>query len=209
MAGAPRRKPFLVGLTGGIASGKSTVSDLFAALGVEVIDADVIAREVVAPGSAALEAIRARFGAEVLESAGALRREALRARIFAQPEERRWLEALLHPLIRGETMRRIEASQAPYVILAVPLLLESGEYDYVDRVLVVDLEPALQLERAMRRDHSDEGNIRRIMAAQLPRERRLAQADDVIHNDDSLLALREKVRALHEFYSEQAHHQAG
>ncbi|MCB1624308.1 MAG: dephospho-CoA kinase [Pseudomonadales bacterium] len=189
-----------IGLTGGIASGKSTVANLFAALGVPLIDTDVLAREVVAPGTAGLRAIVEHFDASVLNSDGSLDRAALRARVFADPQERRWLEALTHPAIRALMEMRAAAAGGPYQIIAIPLLAETGRDDRVDRVLVVDCDPALQIARLQARDGSTLQEASRILAAQASREQRLAIADDVITNDGGIARLRDQVEVLHRRY---------
>ena len=176
-----------LGLTGGIGSGKSAAAEHFAQLGITCVDADQAARWVVEPGRPALAEIAGHFSPAVLQPDGSLDRAALRAAIFADPAERRWLEALLHPLIRQE-------------ILVAPLLFESGQRALVRRGLVIDAPEALQLERAMRRDGVEEAQVRAILAAQLPRAERLAKADDVICNDGDLAALHAEVERLHSFY---------
>jgi len=192
---------YRVGLTGGIASGKTTVSRLFAALGVPVIDSDELAREVVAPGTAGLAALVARFGTGVLQADGGLDRRALRDQVFADPAARRDLEAITHPAIRAEMDRRSASAGGPYQVLAIPLLVEGGAArGRVDRVLVVDCPEALQVRRVMARDHSTEAQARAVLAAQASRAARLAVADDVIVNDGDLAALRDRVEALHAGY---------
>jgi len=191
---------YRVGLTGGIASGKSRVADLFAALGVPVIDADVIAREVVAVNTPGLTAIRERFGEGVLAADGSLDRRRLRSVVFADPSARAALEAITHPLIR-ERMRELNAAaRGPYVINTIPLLAEGRRASEFDRVLVIDCPERLQLERVMARDGIDETAARAILAAQTSRAARLAIADDVIINDGNIDALQSKVRELHERY---------
>jgi len=192
--------PLRVALTGGIASGKSTVAGLFAALGVPVIDTDVVAREVVAPGSPGLAAVTARFGAQILDAAGALDRARLRDIVFADPQARRDLEALLHPLIQARTAERSRAAGGDYQLIAVPLLVETGTAGDYDRVLVVDCEPATQIARLMLRDRAPEAQARAILAAQATREERLSQADDVITNTADLPALARQVETLHQRY---------
>ncbi len=192
--------PYRVGLTGGIASGKTTVSNLFAALGVPVIDSDEIARAVVAPGEPALQAIARRFGAEVLQADGSLDRRRLRSLAFADPAARRDLEAITHPAIRAEMDRRSAAAGGDYQVLAIPLLVEGGGRGRVDRVLVVDCPEDLQLRRVMARDGSSAPEARAMIAAQASRAARLAVADDVILNDGDLGALREQVQRLHAQY---------
>jgi dephospho-CoA kinase len=198
MAAAPT--PYRIGLTGGIASGKTTVSDLFASRGVPVIDSDVIARDVVAPGQPALQAIVARFGPQVLQADGSLDRRQLRTRVFADPAARRDLEAITHPAIRAEMDRRSALAGGEYQILAIPLLVEGGGRGRVARVLVVDCPESLQLQRLMARDGTGEAQARAMIAAQASREARLAVADDVIVNDGDLERLRERVGILDSQY---------
>jgi dephospho-CoA kinase len=197
-------RTYRVGLTGGIASGKSTVANLFAALGVSVIDTDVLAREVVAPGSAGLDAIVQHFGPDILLADGTLDRAKLRARVFSAPDARRWLEQLTHPLIRQLMEQRCEAAGGPYQIVAIPLLTETGRDRRVDRVLVVDCDPATQIRRLQARDGATQEAATRILAAQATREQRLAIADDVIANDGDIGRLREQVEPLHAQYLELA-----
>ena len=194
------RGGFRIGLTGGIASGKSTVADLFAALGVPIIDTDLLSREVVAPGSALLRQITDHFSMQVQSSDGTLNRQELRKRIFEDPEQRKWLEALLHPAIRELTDARSEAATGPYVIVAIPLLVETDGAARFDRVLVVDCDPDLQLARLMARDGARREDALRMLGAQAPRAARLAVADDVIHNDGDLASLRDQVAGLHAEY---------
>jgi dephospho-CoA kinase len=193
-------QPFRVALTGGIASGKSTVADLFAALGVPVIDTDVIAREVVEPGQPALAAITAAFGPEVLDAEGRLDRRRMRAQIFADPDARRRLEAILHPAIRAEMERQSRAAGGAYQVLVIPLLAEGGRRDHVDRVLLVDVPEALQVERLMTRDGVSREQAQASLAAQARRTARLALADDVVRNTGHVEDLREQLAALHENY---------
>ncbi|TWI54346.1 dephospho-CoA kinase [Pseudomonas duriflava] len=192
--------PWILGLTGGIGSGKSAAAEHFSTLGIHTVDADQVARWVVEPGRPALEQIAHRFGVDILLPDGRLDRPALRARIFSAPDERRWLEQLLHPLIRQETIRMLGEATSPYAILVSPLLIESGQIQMTQRVLVIDAPEALQLERAIRRDQASEAQIRAIIAAQLARDERLRQADDVIVNNDGLAHLNEQVERLHRFY---------
>ena len=194
------RGGFRIGLTGGIASGKSTVASLFTALGVTVVDTDLLSREVVAPGSALLRQITDHFSMLVLSGDGSLNRQELRKRIFEDPEQRKWLEALLHPAIRELTDARSEAATGPYVIVAIPLLVETDGAARFDRVLVVDCDPDLQLARLMARDGTRREDAVRMLAAQAPRAARLAVADDVIHNDGDLASLRDQVAKLHAEY---------
>jgi len=194
------RGGFRIGLTGGIASGKTTVANLFAALGVPIVDTDLLAREVVAPGSPLLRQITDHFSMQVLSGDGALDRQELRKRIFEDVEQRKWLEALLHPAIRELTDARCAAATGPYVIVAIPLLVETAGQARFDRVLVVDCDPDLQLARLMARDGARRDEALRMLAAQAPRAARLAVADDVIHNDGDLASLRDQVARLHTEY---------
>jgi dephospho-CoA kinase len=190
-----------IGLTGGIASGKTTVARLFAALGIPVIDSDELAREVVAPGTAGLEAIRSRFGPGVIQADGSLDRRALRNVVFSDPQARRDLEAITHPAIRELMDRRSREADGPYQILAIPLLVEGGaRRPGIDRVLVVDCPEELQVRRVMLRDRSSEDGARAVLSAQATRAARLAVADDVIVNDRDVAALRDQVEALDRRY---------
>ena len=198
---------FVVGLTGGIGSGKSAVADLFAARGVVVIDTDAIAHQLTAPGGAAMPAIGAEFGAAVATPEGALDRAAMRGIVFADTSARKRLEAILHPMIRSESERRLASADSPYAILMVPLLVESGDYrKRVNRIAVVDCAENTQIERVMSRNGLARSEIERILAAQATRAERLAAADDVIDNDGPPEGLAERVRALHERYLELAAH---
>ncbi|MBI5042054.1 MAG: dephospho-CoA kinase [Gammaproteobacteria bacterium] len=189
-----------IGLTGGIGSGKSTVAALFAARGVPVIDADVIARELVAPGQPALADIVATFGTDILDANGQLDRARLRARVFNDDAQRQRLEAILHPRIQAVMAERAAAQTTPYVLLVIPLLFEAGQRDLVDRVLVVDVPVAQQGERVAARDHLPVEQIEAIFAAQLNREQRVAGADDIIDNSGDVAALERQVDALHHRY---------
>lgn len=191
---------FKVGLTGGIASGKTRVAEFFAARGVPVIDSDQIAREIVAPGAPALAAIRERFGEGVMAADGNLDRRVLRAIVFADPAARRDLEAITHPAIRARMAELNAQARGPYVINAIPLLTEGGGRRDLDRVLVVDCPEDLQIARVMARDQVDEAGARAVLAAQASRSARLAIADDVIVNDGDLGALEARVASLHERY---------
>lgn len=196
----PADKPLRIGLTGGIASGKSTVADMFAELGVPVIDTDVIAREVVEPGQPALAEIREAFGAGVIAADGTLDRRAMRAIVFDDDAARRRLEAILHPKIGEATREQAEAAGGAYQIVVVPLLIGSSLRGFVDRVLVVDCDEQTQIARLLDRDAESEDQARRMLAAQSSRTDRLAIADDVIVNDGALEATREQVLALHGSY---------
>ncbi|MGZ8216008.1 dephospho-CoA kinase [Methylomagnum sp.] len=185
-----------IGLTGGIGCGKTTVADLFAAKGVPVLDADVISRELVEPGQPALEAIVRRFGPDLLVD-GRLDRTLLRRLIFAQPDARHWLESLIHPLVYETMARRSAGLSGPYCLLVVPLLLETGQRGFVDRLLVVDCPPEIQRRRVKARDGSDDAEVERILSAQLSREDRLAAADDLIENSSDLAFLSAQIDQLH------------
>lgn len=192
--------PLRIGLTGGIASGKSAVADEFAALGVPVIDADVIARELVEPGQPALSRIVEAFGPQVLNASGTLDRRQMRERVFASPDDRRRLEAILHPAVRTELDRRSQTTSGPYVILVIPLLVENDLQSLVDRILVVDVPEETQLRRLCTRDGMDSQQAQKMMAAQATRAARLAVAHDVIENVGTLVELRNGVRQMHEKY---------
>ena len=187
----------IVGITGGIGSGKSAVTQRFERQGITVVDADLAARIIVAPGRPALAAIAEHFGHDILLADGTLDRAALRQRVFADASERRWLERLTHPLIGQEILQQIGASRTPYTILSSPLLLETSQRELVDCVVVVDVPEEIQLRRTVQRDDNDEAQVKRIMAAQMPRDDRLAQADIVIDNARSLAALDSLVEELH------------
>jgi dephospho-CoA kinase len=193
--------PYIVGLTGGIGSGKSTAAQVFEELGVTVIDTDAIAHALTAPGGAAIASIRSAFGAEYITAAGALDRVRMRELVFADAEKKRVLENILHPLIRERSTERVLAARSPYVILAVPLLIESGDYaKRCQRILVVDCPEELQIERVMARSGMDAAQVRAIMATQVTRAARLAAADDVIDNSGDAAQLRREVEALHQRY---------
>ncbi len=194
----------IIGLTGGIGSGKSEVSRRFAALGAPIVDADLIARDVVIKGSSALKAIQQHFGDDILLPDGDLDRARLRHRIFSQPDEKTWLEQLLHPQINQLIRARLQTASAPYAILCSPLLLETSQYQLVDRILVVDTSETLQLERASARDASQHEQIRAIMAAQLSRTERCSKANDIIQNHGDLAELDVQVNKLHNLYLELA-----
>jgi dephospho-CoA kinase len=195
---------FVVGITGGIGSGKTAVSDRFRALGIEIVDADVASREVVKPGMPALDAIRGHFGESVIQPDGALDRAALRQKVFSDPAERQWLERLLHPSINAWIREQLTKATSPYVILVSPIMFETQQHLLTDRVLVVDVPESVQLARTMARDNNSETQVRAIMAAQASREKRLERADDVIVNDGGLETLDREVAALHRKYLELA-----
>jgi len=192
---------FTVGLTGGIGSGKSTVADCFAAHGVPVIDTDAIARDLTAPGGAALDAIRAIWGETVMRADGTLDRTALRRRVFADNAARHQLEAILHPRIRQVVERALATLAAPYALIVIPLLVETGGYrDVLNRVLVVDCPEELQVARVMARSGLAQDEVKAILAVQAGRAERLAAADDVIVNTATPAALRADVARLHQHY---------
>lgn len=195
-------KRYVVGLTGGIGSGKSAAAEIFRALGVEVIDADTIAREVVERGQPALRDIATHFGSDILTAEGNLDRAALRRIVFSNPEHKSWLENLLHPLIAELLQRRLNGTESSYAILESPLLLETEQYKLVKRVLVIDASEQTQLARAIRRDGSDEKIIRSIIASQISRAERVQRADDLVSNEESLEKLKANIEALHSKYME-------
>jgi dephospho-CoA kinase len=197
MAGAS--SPVIIGLTGGIGSGKSTVARMFGDLGVHWVDADVVAREVVEPGTPALAQIAEHFGDSILTGNGALDRAALRDIIFNNPGEREWLEGLLHPVIRQELGRQLrpDTYALPYVMLVSPLLLETDQHTMTERVVVVDVPVEVQVERTMARDNNTLDQVKRIIAAQMPRQKRLSRADDVIQNDRPQQEVALQVATLH------------
>ena len=189
-----------IGLTGGIASGKSTVAQRFTELGIPVIDADESSRRVVARGQSGLKAVVDRFGAGVLTAEGELDRRALRDLIFADLQSRRDLEAILHPLIRADMEQRAAAAVGPYLVMAIPLLVEGGTRDRIDRILVVDADEAMQLQRLVARDNVSLEQAKAILAAQADRASRLQAADDVLVNSGTVRELREAVDRLHQQY---------
>ncbi|QYJ75769.1 dephospho-CoA kinase [Shewanella sp. FJAT-52076] len=191
---------FILGLTGGIGSGKTTVANLFHEHGIGLVDADVIAREVVEPGSAGLKAIEEHFGSGILKADGSLDRAKLREQIFTEESERMWLNNLLHPMIRQTMLLSAINADSDYVILVVPLLFENGLDSLVDRTLVVDISPDLQIQRTAERDNVSEAQIANIIASQISREERLQKADDIIDNRGEIADLREQVNRLHQFY---------
>ena len=188
----------MVGITGGIGSGKSAVTDHLETLGITVVDADKVARVVVEPGTSGLAAITEHFGTDVLLANGGLDRAALRKIVFDNHNERKVLEEITHPRIRDEIIRQLSEASSPYVVLSSPLLLESGQNTLADYVVVVDVPEEVQLKRTMARDDNSEALVNQIMAAQLDRQTRLSRADASIMNDTSLEELYERVEALHE-----------
>lgn len=200
---------YVVAITGGIGSGKTTVANQFAALGIEVVDADLIAREVVEPGTPALTAIASHFGPGILDEQGRLDRRALRERIFSDPAAKSWLNALLHPIIRSEMLRQCAAANSPYCLLVVPLLVENRLTELADRVLVIDVDETTQIERTCRRDGVSLEQAQAILASQASRSERLAMADDVLDNQSGTTeTIRERILALHETYLAFASQQA-
>jgi dephospho-CoA kinase len=191
---------YIIGLTGGIGSGKTAASDYFSTLGITVVDADVCARIVVEPGKPALQAIVEYFGSKVLSSDGSLNRAQLRQIIFSDEAERQWLETLLHPLIFEEMWGQLQNATSPYAILVSPLLVEAGQAIICQRILVVDVPEDIQLARAAARDTNSAEQIKAIMATQTSREMRVAAADDLLLNDSDLAALYKKIDALHQQY---------
>ena len=194
-------RPLLVGLTGGIASGKSAVAEIFAQLGAPVLDTDQIARDVVEPGTPTLAKLVTEFGSDILDGNGRLDRARMRARVFADPEQRKRLEAITHPAIREELAARAQRAEGPYQIHVIPLLVESGRADLYDRVLLVDTSEEAQLKRLMARDNSNLELAKQILAAQASRDDRLDAADDVIVNTGTLQDLQQFVQTLHRNYT--------
>jgi dephospho-CoA kinase len=200
---------FVVGLTGGIGSGKSVVAELFARRGITVVDTDAIAHELTTAGGGAIEAIRESFGSDFITREGALDRARMRALVFGDPQSKRRLERILHPRIRAESTARIAAADSPYAILVVPLLVEAGADDpRYQRVVVVDCDEDVQIERVMRRSHLSADEVRRIMASQVGRQDRLDAADDVVDNSKGIDGLEPQVEKLHRHYLALAQEQA-
>ncbi|MDA8961910.1 dephospho-CoA kinase [Congregibacter sp.] len=193
-----------VGITGGIGSGKSAVTERLQSLGIEVVDADIVAREVVEPGSPALDKIAQHYGDDILAEDGSLNRAALRRIVFADPDERLWLEKLTHPLIGESIARQLATATSPYVVLSSPLLLEGSQRDFVEHIVVVDVPESVQISRTKARDNNSEELVRAIMAAQMSRDSRLAAADTVLDNSGALDALDEQVVSLHKKLLSQA-----
>jgi dephospho-CoA kinase len=197
---SPVSTPWILGLTGGIGSGKSAAAQCFIDLGVHLVDADNAARWVVEPGRPALAQIAEHFGAGVLQADGTLNRSALRELIFKDPQQRVWLEGLLHPLIREEIRQYLARAESAYAILVSPLLLETSQHQMVQRVLVIDVPESVQIERTVMRDKTNEEQVRAILKAQASRDERLRRADDVILNDRDPAWLKSEVERLHHFY---------
>jgi len=191
---------FVVGVTGGIGSGKSAATEHFESLGIEVIDADIASRTIVQAGKPALQAIAERYGPNILLADQTLNRAALREKIFADASERQWLEALTHPLIREEIQSGLSQAKSPYVILSSPLLIESTQAKLCSTILVIDVPEAVQLSRTVARDNNSEEQVRAIIAAQASRERRLLEADKVIVNDQTIEDLQQRVEQQHQQY---------
>ncbi len=190
----------VIGLTGGIGSGKTAATDRFKSHGITIVDADIVSRQIVEPGTLALTKIQEHFGDHVITSDGQLDRRALREIVFSHPEERKWLESLTHPLIGQEIFRQLQASQSPYTLLVSPLLFESGQSRMTNRVVLVDAPVEAQISRTIQRDNTTEAGARAIVEAQMPREQRLSKADDIIVNDQNLEHLYAQVDRLHEQY---------
>ncbi len=189
---------FVVGITGGIGSGKSAVTSFIENRGINIVDADIVARQVVEPGSNALKQIEDHFGPDIISIDGSLDRAALRKIVFKAPEERQWLESLLHPLIRETILEQLTESKSPYAILSSPLLLETNQHELVDHIVVVDVPEETQIQRTTRRDDNSIEQVKAIISAQMPRPERLKHADSVISNDGDLLSLEQKVTKLHQ-----------
>lgn len=191
---------YIVGLTGGIGSGKTTVANLFATLGIELVDADVIARDMVAPGTSALKSIVSQFGGDILFNTGELNRRKLRQRVFNDPQARCWLNNVLHPIIRTQLFEQAKAANSSYVIMVAPLLFENELDSLVNRTLLVDISPELQISRTTTRDNVDAEQVANIINSQMSRELKLNKADDVIDNQGQINGLNEQVKLLHKKY---------
>lgn len=191
----------VIGLTGGIGSGKTAASDYFESLGIIVVDADLASRVVVEKGRPALQQIAKHFGSDFITDSGELNRARLREEIFASPSSKQWLEALLHPLIRDEIQTQLQAAASDYVILVSPLLIETDQYLLTDRVLLIDVPEELQLQRTMDRDSNSADQVKAIMASQASRETRRSKADDIVVNDGSLAQLQDQLEVLHQKYT--------
>lgn len=196
----------VIGVTGGIGSGKSAATDYFATQGIDIVDADVVARQVVAPGESALAAITERFGNTIVDANGELDRAALRAIVFSDEQQKLWLNKLLHPIIRQRILDQLDGASSPYGILVAPLLLENGLERYCQRVLVIDVPEHLQITRTAQRDQVDAEQVSAIIDSQLDRNARLSKADDVVQNDGSLAHLHQQLAELHQRYLKLANH---
>lgn len=194
----------IIGITGGIGSGKTAVSDRFINLGITVIDADIVAREVVEPGTPALSKIHQHFGDDIVNADGTLNRAGLRKLVFSSPADRKWLEELLHPIIRESIVSHLNCADSPYAILTSPLLLETDQHLLCDDVVVVDIAEELQIERSCARDNNSAEQIRKIIAAQMSRQERLDKASHIIDNSGPQAALDEQVDSLHTLFLQQA-----
>ncbi|MBU2885414.1 dephospho-CoA kinase [Gilvimarinus agarilyticus] len=194
------RNPYCVGLTGGIGSGKSAAAAFFAEQGIAIVDADIVAREVVMPGEPALKAIIDHFGEAILTAEQTLNRRKLREIIFQDSTQKAWLEALLHPAIRQRIIEQLACAHSAYSLLVSPLLLETNQHTLTDRVIVIDCPEALQVERAQARDNASATQVKTIMASQMSRPERLKQADDILHNHGDLADLHTQVLRLHNQY---------
>lgn len=192
-----------IGLTGGIACGKSVISREFERLGVPVIDTDILAREVVEPGEDGYKAVVSHFGTAILDANGAIDRSALRKIVFANAEERVWLESLLHPLVKSRVRQLAAQLDAPYLVVVVPLLVESAMVDWFDRIVVVDTEPEAQLKRIIERDNIERKLAEKMVAAQIDRQKRLSYADDILYNNAGIEQLVQEVERLHSQYQSQ------
>jgi len=200
---------FVVGLTGGIGSGKTTISNIFRGQGIQVVDTDVIAREIVQANTPCLKSIHKHFGNEILLANGELDRKKLRDIIFSSQQEKSWLEALLHPLIGQQTKQQLENVNSPYAILSSPLLLESPDAELVDHILVVDTLPEQQINRTVKRDKVEEVQVIKTMLSQMSREKRLCMANDIIENSGSMANTTKQILQLHEKYLNMARQQSG
>jgi dephospho-CoA kinase len=188
---------FIVGITGGIGSGKSAVTRQLEQFGINVIDADIVARDVVAPGEEALQKIAQHFGSQILTNSGELNRAELRVKIFSDPKERKWLEQLLHPVIRARIIQQLENTQSSYAVLASPLLLETDQHQLTDHIVVVDVPEAIQIERTISRDKNNAEQVKSIIQTQMPRDQKIVKADTIIDNSADLATLKKEVAALH------------
>ncbi|WP_049723586.1 dephospho-CoA kinase [Gilvimarinus polysaccharolyticus] len=200
MPATAANKPLVIGLTGGIGSGKSAASEYFARLGIDIVDADIVAREVVEPGSDALLSIAQYFGPKILLADGSLDRVQLRNIIFSAPKEKTWLESLLHPLINQRLREQLISATSAYVVFSSPLLLETPQHQLTDRIVVVDCTPEIQIQRAAARDNMKRYQVEAIMATQINRAERLSRADDILMNQGSLQELATQVLKLHQQY---------